>query len=203
VNLNAAINVPGARMDPQTPSRRSFLIAGGRSGLFSLFAVATGTPGMIAQAAGSAATQGQVQILSRDEAAAVMPATVFFEGQTAAIQARNSSGLRIAGKQFVLAALVDTSGYSTGVQQRYQAYLITEVRLTVGGKVLTPGAYGFGFLAGDAALVMDLGGNELVRAAATHDEALRRPTPLQILADPQSPRRFRLYLGRTFVALGL
>jgi len=46
----------------------------------------------------------------------------------------------------VLAGLVDTSGYSTGVASKYQGYLITEVPLKIGGKRLPAGAYGFGFL---------------------------------------------------------
>ena len=61
-----------------------------------------------------------------------MPAQVFFRGQSATVQMRNSGGIRYADGMFTIMALVDTSGYSSGIQQKYQAYLITEVPLQVG-----------------------------------------------------------------------
>lgn len=148
----------------------------------------------------------RVTILTRDQAGPIMPATVFYRGQSAPIQARNSAGLRLRGDRLVLAAMVDTSGYSTGVAQNYQAYLITEVPLRIGDQTLRPGAYGFGFLdahgAGpDQMIVLDLGGNELFRTQTFRAPDLNRPTPLQILPDPTSPDRFRLFLGRSFVPL--
>jgi hypothetical protein len=140
-------------------------------------------------------------ILSRDQAGPLLPATVFYKGQVAPVQARNAAGLRTAAAQLVLVALVDTSGYSTAVQQTYQGYLLTEIPLTLGTKHLTPGAYGFGFVAGDTMVALDLGGNELFRTPTTRDAALTRPTPLQMQPDPTSKSRFRLYLGRSFVTL--
>ena len=145
-------------------------------------------------------------ILNRDQAGPLMPATVFYRGQSAPIQARNSAGLRLRGDRLVLAAMVDTSGYSTGVAATYQAYLITEVPLRVGDQTLRPGAYGFGFLDAhgrgpDQMVVLDIGGNELFRTQTTRAPDLNRPTPLQILPDPTSPDSVRLFLGRSFVSL--
>ncbi len=147
--------------------------------------------------------RGEPTILTRDQAGPILPPSVFFRGQSAPIQARNSAGLRL-GDRLVLAVLVDTSGYSSGVAQTYQAYLITEVPLRIGENTLRPGAYGFGFVGGgggDQMVVLDLGGNELFRTPTTHEPTLARPTPLQILADPASPNRARLFLGRSFVVL--
>jgi hypothetical protein len=137
-------------------------------------------------------------VLTRDQAAAILPPSVFFRGQSAPIQGRNSAGLKLSGGKLILTALVDTSGYSTALQQTYQACLITESPLLVAGQRLAPGAYGFGFIASNKLTLMDLGGNEILHATTTHDEALKRPTPLQILPDP-SAASFRLYLGRTFI----
>jgi hypothetical protein len=139
-------------------------------------------------------------ILTRDQAAAILPTSVFFRGQTASIQARNSSGLRLAGGRVVLAALVDTSGYSSGLAQTYQAYLITEVPLRFGDEILPPGAYGFGFVVGDRMVVMDVGGNEVLHAHTTRDGVLARPNPLQIVADAAMPHQYRFYLGRSYVS---
>lgn len=129
-----------------------------------------------------------------------MPSSVFYRGQSATIQARNSGGVRSADGRLTLFALVDTSGYSSAVQQTYQAYLITEVPLHIGSSTLAPGAYGFGFLADGTAVFLDLGGNTLFSSPTAHDAALRRPTPLQVLADEGHAGSYRLYLGRTFVS---
>lgn len=143
----------------------------------------------------------QAGLLNREQAGQLLPATVFYHGQVAPIQARNSAGLRLPGGKLLLVALVDTSGYASSVQQTYQGYLLTEIPLRLGDQTLPAGAYGFGFLAGDQMAVLDLGGTELLRTATTRDAQLRRPTPLQMLTDPSAANRYRLYLGRSFVAL--
>ena len=89
------------------------------------------TPCM-AQQAGSASTTKPAGVLKPADTSNLMPAQVFFRGQSATVQMRNSGGVRYADGMFTLMALVDTSGYSSGIQQRYQAYLITEVPLQLG-----------------------------------------------------------------------
>jgi hypothetical protein len=160
-----------------------------------LVAVLTGIPN-IASAQAAEATV----VLNRDQASAILPPSVFFSGRSASIQGRNSAGLRMPDGKLVLVAIVDTSGYSSALQQTYQAYLLTEVPLTISGQKLAPGAYGFGFVADNKMVVMDVGGNEILHAATTHDESLARPNPLQILPDGATGT-FRLYLGRSYVTL--
>ncbi len=138
-------------------------------------------------------------ILTRDQAANYLPDKVFYRGQSATVQARNSSGVGFAGGKLMLAAVVDTSGYSTAVAQGYQAYLITEVPLAFGGHVLAPGCYGFGFVAGDRMVVMDIGANLLFEAPTMKDAEMKRPNPLQIRPDAAAGE-YRLYMGRTYVA---
>lgn len=137
-------------------------------------------------------------ILSATDAGKALPPSVYFRGQTAPIQARNSVGIRFAKNTFMLAALVDTSGYSSQVQEKYQAYLITETPLSIDGHRLAPGAYGVGFTAGDNFVVMDIGGHDLFTAHTTHDQALHRPSPLQLLT-ADTPDHYRLYAGRNYV----
>jgi hypothetical protein len=137
-------------------------------------------------------------ILKAPDTANLMPATVFFRGQAASVQARNSGGVKLADGMLVLCALVDTSGYSTAVQQKYQGYFITEVALDINGHTLKPGAYGVGFVEGNKFLVMDLGAHDLFTASGVHDTELKRPTPLQVLADTE-PNRYRLYINRNYV----
>ncbi len=59
-------------------------------------------------------------LLSSDELKKAVPAEFFFRGQKAPTQARNSAGFQTADGKITFAALVDVSGYSTAVQQKYQ-----------------------------------------------------------------------------------
>jgi hypothetical protein len=149
-----------------------------------------------------ATASAEPKILNATEAAAILPATVFFRGQSASIQARNSGGVRFTKDAVLLATLVDTSGYSSAVQEKYQAYLITESAIEIGGHRLPPGAYGCGFIANDQFIVMDIGGHDLFTTKSTRDAELRRPTPLQVLAAPTA-HAYRLYAGRNYVEFAL
>ena len=133
--------------------------------------------------------------LSHDAAAALFPGTVFFAGQVAPVQTRNVAGAKLPGG-LVLAGVVDTSGYSSGVQERYQAYLLLDTPTLFGGRLLQPGAYGCGVV-GSEFLVLDLSAKLLFSVAAQHDGELKRPVPLQVLAEAGA---YRLYLGRSFVS---
>jgi hypothetical protein len=137
-------------------------------------------------------------ILKAPDVASLMPATVFFRGQSASVQMRNAAGVKLSDGMFVLCGLVDTSGYSSTVQQKYQAYFITEVALDIEGQTLKPGAYGVGFIEGNRFLVMDLGAHDLFTAGSTRDTELKRPVPLQILADTR-PNCYRLYVNRNYI----
>ncbi len=163
------------------------------------------SPVASAQSASSSGSPSKVDtkpgVLDRVQTAAILPKTVFFKGVSATTQERNSAGIRFASGDLALFTLVDVSGYSSAVQQTYQAYLLNETHLKIGDKVLPPGAYGFGFIAGDRLVVMDIGGHELLHATTTRDPQLARPNPLQILPDETAPGHYRLYLGRSYITL--
>ncbi|MGO8760318.1 MAG: hypothetical protein ACLQG3_19560 [Terracidiphilus sp.] len=144
-----------------------------------------------------AAQTGASTVLKPVDLEKLLPATVYYCGQSAPTQLRNSGGVKFADGHYVLTSLVDTSGYSTGVAEKYQGYLITEVPLKIGDKTLPAGAYGFGFLGGSKFLVTDLGGNDVFAVKTTVDEGMRRPRPLQVLADDAGV--YRLYAGRSYV----
>ena len=116
--------------------------------------------------------QASAQILSGDTLKKVVPTTYFFAGQSAAVQTRNSVALKSAGGHFVLAGLVDTSGYSTAIQEKYQGFFITESKLTFDGATLEPGEYGFGFKGGKF-LVMNVASTDLLSAQHDVDLAIR------------------------------
>jgi hypothetical protein len=138
------------------------------------------------------------KVLTASEAGKLLPDAVFFRGQSAPIQARNSGGVQFAKDAFLLVTLVDTAGYSSSVQEKYQAYLITETPINIEGHRLEPGAYGCGFLASNAFVVMDIGSHDLFSVRSAKDADLRRPTPLQVLPSPGGAG-YRLYVGRDYV----
>jgi hypothetical protein len=139
-------------------------------------------------------------ILTVQAAGKLLPDAVYFAGQSANTQLRNAAGIQFADGAQTLAVLVDTSGYSSALQQKYQGYLITETALDFGGQRLAPGAYGFGFVSGHF-LVMDVGSHDLLQTASVHDPQLHLPRPLQILAG-SAAGAWRLCSGRDCVTLG-
>jgi hypothetical protein len=146
----------------------------------------------------ASAQQSKSGVLGAEELKKSVPAVYFFRGQTASVQVRNSAGIRAAEGKLVLSGLVDTSGYASDLQAKYQGFLITEVKLKIEGSELAPGGYGFGFLKDGKFLVMDVGANELLSAAAKTDDKIAHPVPLKIVEDGGS---YRLYAGRKWVSL--
>lgn len=136
-------------------------------------------------------------ILPAPEAGKLVPNTVFFAGRSATTQLRNSAGVRFADGSLTLAVLVDTSGYSTSVQQKYQGYLLTEAPLVIGGHSIVPGAYAIGF-PGNRFVLMDIGNHQLLEAAATRDATMVHPRPLQIFTGASTGTE-RLCFGRSCV----
>jgi hypothetical protein len=136
-------------------------------------------------------------LLSADELKSIVPAEFFFRGRKAPTQLRNSAGFQTADGKITFGSLVDTGGYSTSVQQKYQGLLITELKLNIGGLELTPGEYGFGF-AGDKFVVMNVDNEDLLSAPCRTDAELKRPMPLKMVEDGAS---YKLYAGRKWVSV--
>jgi hypothetical protein len=146
----------------------------------------------------SAAQQASKHVLSADELKKAVPEEYFFRGQKAPVQLRNAVGFQLADGKMMLAALVDASGYSTAIQQKYQGMLISEVKLNVGGSDLAPGQYGFGFAADGKFVVMDVANNDVLSAPWQNDPNLKRPVPLKLVEDGDG---YKLYAGRKWVAI--
>lgn len=136
-------------------------------------------------------------VLSAAELKQLVPHDYFFAGKIAPVQLRNSAGVRFAGGKLMLAALVDTSGYSSAIEEKYQGLLITETPLHIAGATLPPGAYGFGFSKGRF-LVMDVAANDVVSVAAQTDDKVKPVMPLKVVAQEGG---FRLYAGKNFVVV--
>ena len=149
--------------------------------------------------AGNPPAEGKESVLkAADISPKIFPERVFFRGQVAPAQLRNTGGVHFADDLYVLAGLVDSSGYSTGIREKYQGYLLNEVNLEMGGQNLKPGAYGFGFITGGKFVVMDLGANDVLQIASQRDAEMKRPVPLQV-APSSTAGGYRFYAGRDYV----
>lgn len=167
----------------------------GKWGPAALMAVVLVVAGVMGATRSSQAQAGDT-ILSVAETAKLLPASVYFKGQSATTQVRNSGGVKFADGMYALAVMVDTSGYSSEVAQKYQAYFITETPIKIEGHDLLAGVYGVGFIAENKFVVLDVGAHDLFTVDSHKDEALKRPTPLKVVAEGSG---FRLYAGRNYV----
>jgi hypothetical protein len=143
--------------------------------------------------------QASAQILTGEQVKELAPTNYYFAGQSAAVQTRNTVGLKNSGGKVVLAGLVDTSGYSTAIAEKYQGLLITETKLTFDGATLDPGEYGFGFREGKFT-VMNVAATDLLSVATQNDDQVKHPVPLKIEKEGPS---YRLYAGKKYVVINV
>ena len=137
-------------------------------------------------------------ILSAEELKKAVPSEYFFRGQKAPVQLRNAVGFELPEGKMMLAALVDASGYSTAIQQKYQGMLITETRLNIGGSSLPPGQYGFGFTADGRFTVMDVSNMDVLSGKWQNEQALAHAVPLKLVEDGAG---YKLYAGKKWVGI--
>ena len=153
---------------------------------------------ILLMASAAVAQTASNHVLSADEVKKAVPTEYFYRGQKAPVQLRNAVGFQLADGKMTLASLVDASGYSTAIQQKYQGLLITETKLSIGGATLPPGQYGFGFTANGKFMVMDVANNDVLEAAVETDQDLKRPVPLKLVEDNGG---YKLYAGRKWVGI--
>ncbi len=145
-----------------------------------------------------AAAQAGPAVVAGNDLKKVVPDTYFFRGLSATVQARNSAAVKYPDGYFVIAALVDTSGYSTDIKAKYNGLLITEKKLVFGGKTIDPGEYGMGYTPEGRFHILDVAGNELAAGEMVSDAKLAHPVPLAITT---SNGEVRLYLGKKYAVI--
>ena len=137
-------------------------------------------------------------VLTGAQLARVVPPGFYYAGQSAPTELRNAAAARFGKDRYVVAGLVDTSGYSADVRASYEGFLISDSAITIQGHDLSTGAYGFGFTDDGKLNVFDLGGRKVLTVATSRDANLRRPRPLMM---QQAADGVRLYSGRNFVLI--
>ena len=144
------------------------------------------------------AAQERAFIATGVELARVVPPGFYFQGLSAPTQMRNAAAARFGSDRRVIAGLVDTSGYAADVRAKYEGFLITDSDISINGRSLKIGAYGFGFSNDGKLNIMNLAGTEILSVSTTRDRSLRRPRPLMMSADATGAR---LYSGRDYVVI--
>jgi hypothetical protein len=145
-----------------------------------------------------AAAQDAPIILSGAQLTRVVPPGFYYVGQSAPTQLRNSTAVRFGPNRYVVAGLVDTSGYSADVRASYEGFLITDSTITIQDTELSAGAYGFGFTNDGKLNVFDVGGHQVLTVTAMKDPSLRRPRPLMMQKGADG---VHLYSGRSYVTI--
>lgn len=138
------------------------------------------------------------EVLNETDASKIVPSSFYFAGQSAPTQIRNSAVARIGKDRYVIAGLVDTSGYSTEISGKYEGFFITDSPVNVGGKQLVTGAYGFGFSNDGKLHIFDLSSKEIMAVETKNDAEMKRPRPLMMSA---AANGVRFYKGKNYAII--
>lgn len=138
------------------------------------------------------------EVISGDALNKLVPTSFYFAGQSAETQMRNTAAAKVGESRFIIAGMVDTSGYSTEISGKYEGFFITDSPVKFGNKNLNTGAYGFGFTADGKIKIFDLSSKELLWTTTKSDEEMKRPRPLQMMSEAKG---IRLYKGKNYVLI--
>ncbi len=155
---------------------------------------------------GLASAQGTFQFVTGKEFDSAMPKDFYLEGNAIPTEKRNALLLKTPAGTRALFALIDTAGYSSEVKKKYIGMLISEGDLSICGRAMGVGSFGFGLEKPSPAstesgkfFVYDQAGAKVAECAAEKDAEVKQPRPLQVL--PGKDKTARLYLGRYWIAV--
>jgi hypothetical protein len=145
--------------------------------------------------------QGAFEVVTGKAFDSALPKDFYLEGNAIPTQKRNAALVKTPAGARVLWALIDTTGYSSQIQQKYEGMIISEGPLTVCGIKVGVGSFGFGHTKPPATsnedmkfFVYDQAGGKVGECAAKKDAGMAQPKPLQVVVGPGQPAK--LYLGR-------
>ena len=148
---------------------------------------------------GMAPAQAGFEVLTGKPFDSAFVKDFYLEGNSIPTERRNAALIKIPSGARVEFALLDTSGYSSQVQQKYSGMVISEGDVSVGDVKLGVGSFGFGVKmphppgSSDAQVFFyDQAGKKIGECAAKKDPAVKSPKPLQVTVTGGGAR---LYLG--------
>lgn len=145
--------------------------------------------------------QGSYEIVTGKAFDSAMVKDFYLEGNAIPAEKRNAALLKTPAGARVLLAMIDTTGYSSQIQQKYEGLIISEGSFTVCGLKVGVGSFAFGHTKPAATsnedmklALYDQAGGKLGECAGKKDAAMAQPKPLQVVA--AKGQAAKLYLGR-------
>ena len=152
----------------------------------------------------AARAQGGFELVSGKAFDSAVPKDFYLEGNAIPTQKRNAALLKTPAGARVVFALIDTTGYSSQIQQKYEGMIISESKITLCGMAIGVGSYGFGTTkpaatSAEAAkfFVYNQAGGKVAECALKKDAELQQPVPLQVVVAEGGPAK--LYLGKNWL----
>lgn len=150
--------------------------------------------------------QGAFELVTGKAFDSAMPKDFYLEGNAIPTQKRNAALLKTPAGARVLFALIDTTGYSSQIQQKYEGMVISEGKFSLCGVMVGVGSYGFGRTKPAATsnedakfFLYNQAGEKIGECAAKKDAQIKQPNPLHVVVGKGQPAR--LYLGRYWLEL--
>ena len=169
-----------------------------------VIAILTMTLGLLAGFFVPVRAQGGYEVVKGKAFDSAMPKDFYLEGNAIPTEKRNAVLLKTAGGKRVVLALIDTTGYSSQIRQKYIGMVIAEGTFSVCGQQVTVGSYGFGLdkpsPPSDADATFHLynqAGDKLFDCAAKKDTTAKQAQPLQVTTSGGA----KLVLGKYWLEL--
>jgi hypothetical protein len=148
----------------------------------------------------SACAQGAFEQMSGKAFESAIPNDFYLEGNRIPVERRNAALLKTPAGARLVFALIDTTGYSSQIQQKYIGMVITEGKVSICDVPLSVGSYGFGLeKPAGKFLLYNQAGEKVGDCGAMKDSAVKQPKPLNVVLSKEAGAR--LYLGRYFLEL--
>jgi hypothetical protein len=170
---------------------------------FVLFSAAVATA---SAAAGQSAFAQKFEVVTGKAFDSALPKDFYLEGNAIPTEKRNAVLVKTPAGARALFALIDTTGYSANIVSKYVGMIVTEGDLTLCGKKIAVGSYGFGWMLPGTGVdapgkfsLFNQAGEPLAACRSERHADLKQPVPLQVIVAPDGSAR--LYHGKHYIAL--
>ena len=154
----------------------------------------------------AARAQGGFVQVTGDAFNRAVPTDFYLVGEHIPVEKRNAAVLKDAKGARLVLALIDTSGYTSQIQQKYLGMLITETKISVCGNAIGVGSYGFGLERPAATSKADAlfriynqAGEKVGECAAKKDDSVKQAKPLTVNTAKGEPAK--IYFGKYFIEI--
>jgi hypothetical protein len=135
----------------------------------------------------TALAQGEFEKVTGEAFTKAVPNDFYLEGNRIPVEKRNAVLLKTPKGARVVLALIDTTGYSSRIKQKYTGMLISEGKISVCSISIDVGSYGFGLDTpkppsneGAKFMLYNQAGDEVGGCTAKKDDSIKVPQPLAV-----------------------